>query len=96
MKVYNKQESADQMQEKGISGWTYENDGIDKEFTFDNFIQAFSFMTASAIWAEKHNHHPEWSNVYNKVKVRLSTHDSGGVTDKDFALAEKMDQIYGG
>lgn len=72
-------------------GWQFLDNGIHKTFVFKNFIQAFSFMTAIALEAEKANHHPEWSNVYNKVNIRLSTHDAGGVTDQDFQLAERID-----
>ncbi|MCH2043185.1 MAG: 4a-hydroxytetrahydrobiopterin dehydratase [Saprospiraceae bacterium] len=64
-------------------------------FLFNDFINAFAFMTEAAIWAEKQNHHPEWSNVYNRVEVILRTHDAGNiVTSKDYKLAEKMEEIY--
>ncbi|MEM7036932.1 MAG: 4a-hydroxytetrahydrobiopterin dehydratase [Bacteroidota bacterium] len=75
-----------------LDGWAFEKDGIHKSFQFRDFISAFSFMTRVAIEAEKMNHHPEWSNVYNKVHIRLSTHDAGGVTDQDFALAEIIEK----
>jgi len=65
------------------SGWC-----IEREFRFSGFVQAFSFMTAVALHAEKLDHHPDWSNVYNRVHIRLSTHDAGGVTEFDLALAE--------
>lgn len=71
-------------------------DAIVKEFRFNDFNEAFAFMTRVALFAEKHDHHPEWSNVYNRVDVMLTTHDSGGVTDKDVALAHFMDQVAGG
>jgi 4a-hydroxytetrahydrobiopterin dehydratase len=71
-----------------LEGWTYKNDGIEKDFVFKDFINAFSFMTRVAMEAELMNHHPEWSNVWNKVHMRLSTHEAGGLTDKDFQLAE--------
>ncbi len=61
---------------------------VEREFSFSGFVEAFSFMTAVALHAEKMNHHPEWSNVYNRVHVVLSTHDAGGVTELDLALAE--------
>ncbi len=76
-----------------LSGWTFSNDGIEKTFQFKNFIEAWGFMSQVAILAEKANHHPEWSNVYNKVVIRLSTHDAGGLTDKDFDLAGKIEGI---
>ena len=68
-------------------------DSITKEFFFANFIEAFSWMTSAALWAEKLNHHPEWSNVYNRVFVRLTTHDSEGLTELDIKLAQKMEKI---
>lgn len=76
-----------------LAGWAFNNDGIEKTFQFGNFIEAWGFMSQVAILAEKANHHPEWSNVYNRVNVRLSTHDAGGLTDKDFSLAEQIEQI---
>ncbi|KAF4713393.1 putative pterin-4-alpha-carbinolamine dehydratase [Perkinsus olseni] len=66
---------------------------ISRNFKFRNFNEAFGFMTRVALYAEKADHHPNWYNVYNKVDVELSTHDAGGVTEKDFSLAEKMDKI---
>lgn len=75
-----------------LEGWTFRNDGIEKSFQFRDFIDAFSFMTRVAFEAEKMNHHPEWSNVWNKVHIRLSTHDHGGITDLDFQLAERIEK----
>lgn len=69
-------------------------DAITRTFKFKDFNAAFGFMTRVAITAEKMNHHPEWSNVYNKVEVTLTTHDAGGVTEKDLKLAAKMDSFY--
>jgi len=74
-------------------GWTLENDKLHREFRFSNFVAAFGFMTSAAIEAEKMNHHPEWFNVYNKVSVHLTTHDAGGITELDFQLAKKMNQL---
>jgi 4a-hydroxytetrahydrobiopterin dehydratase len=65
-------------------------------FAFTDFPQAFAFMTRTALEAEKMNHHPDWSNSYNKVSVELSTHDAGGVTELDLALATKMSKFYEG
>jgi 4a-hydroxytetrahydrobiopterin dehydratase len=66
-----------------------------QEFNFGNFTEAFAFMTRVAFEAEKQNHHPNWSNVYNKVIIELSTHDAGNVvTDKDKQLAQRIDDIY--
>lgn len=70
-------------------------DAIAKKFVFKDFNQAFGFMTRAALAAEKMDHHPEWSNVYKTVDVTLSTHDSGGVTEKDIALAKAMDKFAG-
>ena len=77
--------------------WTHEpvRDGITRRFRFDDFAQAFGFMASVAIIAEKMDHHPEWSNVYATVEVTLTTHDAGGVTERDIALAEAMDRIAG-
>ncbi|MGL1889113.1 MAG: 4a-hydroxytetrahydrobiopterin dehydratase [Reichenbachiella sp.] len=74
--------------------WYEEGQQLVKIYTFKNFIEAFGFMTKVAIVAEKMDHHPEWSNVYNKVTIKLSTHDAGNViTEKDRKLAEAIDQI---
>lgn len=77
------------------SGWQPEEtrDAITKTFTFENFIEAFSWMTHAALWAEKWNHHPEWSNTYNRVTVTLTTHDAGGLSALDAKLARKMDSL---
>lgn len=64
-----------------------------QEFTFDTFVTAFGFMTKLALIAEKRGHHPDWSNVYNKVIVAFTTHDAGGITDLDFELAASADQF---
>jgi 4a-hydroxytetrahydrobiopterin dehydratase len=70
-----------------IEGWTFKQDAIHKSFVFKNFVQAFSFITAVALVAEKMDHHPDWSNSWNTVSISLSTHSRGGVTDKDLELA---------
>ena len=62
-------------------------------FVFSNFIEAFSFMTRAALHAEKQNHHPEWFNVYKTVQVDLTTHEAGGITERDFKLAKTMDEL---
>jgi len=74
--------------------WRLTSDTICQSFEFKDFITAFSFMTSVAIIAEKNNHHPNWDNVYNKVNISLSTHDVGGLTEQDFALATKIDEVY--
>lgn len=74
--------------------WKEENNKLVKTFTFKDFIEAFGFMSKVAIVAEKMNHHPNWSNVYNKVTFELSTHDAGNiVTDKDRKLAAAIDAL---
>jgi 4a-hydroxytetrahydrobiopterin dehydratase len=78
-----------------ISGWTelMERDAIFKKFVSRDFNEAFGFMTRIALIAEKSDHHPEWFNVYKTVEVTLSTHDAGGLTEKDIALAQAMDRL---
>ncbi|MEI6265479.1 MAG: 4a-hydroxytetrahydrobiopterin dehydratase [Sphingobacteriia bacterium] len=76
--------------------WQEANDQLKRSFKFKNFIDAFAFMTKVAFAAEKLNHHPNWSNVYNQVDIILTTHDANNtVTEKDRALARKIDEIYG-
>ncbi len=75
------------------AAWQLTGDSISRSFQFDNFVQAFSFMTAVAILAEKLNHHPNWQNVYNQVTITLSTHDAGGLTSLDFQLASQIDVL---
>jgi 4a-hydroxytetrahydrobiopterin dehydratase len=72
---------------RAMNGWELKDGKLQKSFRFSNFIEAFSFMTRIALEAEKINHHPEWSNVYNTVTIKLSTHDTGGITDYDIKLA---------
>ncbi len=74
--------------------WKEENNKLSKSFTFKNFSEAFAFMTRVALAAEKMNHHPDWSNVYNKVEINLNTHDAGDmVTDRDRKLAAEIDKL---
>ena len=76
--------------------WQETNNQLKRSFKFKNFIDAFAFMTKVAFAAEKLNHHPNWSNVYNQVDILLTTHDAGNtVTEKDWQLAKKIDEIYG-
>ncbi len=81
----------------GLPGWTFDaaRDGIAKRFTFADFGEAFAFMTRVALEAEKADHHPEWSNTWNRVDILLTTHSAGGVTAKDVALAQKIEAIAG-
>jgi 4a-hydroxytetrahydrobiopterin dehydratase len=74
--------------------WTEENNRLSKTFAFSDFTEAFAFMTRVAFVAEKQNHHPNWSNVYNKVTIELTTHDAGNVvTEKDHKLAKAIDAL---
>ncbi len=74
--------------------WTEQNNSLYQKFEFRNFSEAFAFMTRVAIEAEKMNHHPLWTNVYNKVEIWLSTHDAGDIiTEKDRKLATRIDQL---
>lgn len=76
-----------------VPGWTLEDGKLTREFQFANFIEAFGFMTRAALVAEKANHHPEWFNVYKKVKVQLTTHECGGISERDFELAKAMNKL---
>jgi 4a-hydroxytetrahydrobiopterin dehydratase len=81
---------------KKLAGWSKANGNLHRVFEFKDFTQAFGFMTRVALAAEKMDHHPDWSNSWNKVTVDLSTHSAGGITKNDFELAGKIQQIYGG
>ena len=74
-----------------VPGWTRDGDGLVRTYKFRDFTQAFGFMARVALLAEKADHHPEWSNVYNRVDIRLTTHDAGGISGRDFALAKAID-----
>jgi len=73
--------------------WNRDGDHIKASFTFDSFVAAMGFMMSAAIIAEKMDHHPEWSNVYNRVDVALTTHDAGGITQLDVTLAQAMNEL---
>jgi 4a-hydroxytetrahydrobiopterin dehydratase len=68
-------------------------DGLEREWRFHSFVEAFGFMTQVALLAERANHHPEWSNVYNRVTIRLTTHDLGGLSSRDAELAQAIDSL---
>ena len=78
-----------------LHGWRLldNRDAIKKDYQFKDFVSAFGFMTKVAILSEKADHHPEWFNVYNRVEITLSTHDCGGLSDRDIDLAKKIDEI---
>ncbi len=80
---------------KTLNGWVYDDaaGAISHAFKFKDFSEAFAFMTRVALAAEKAGHHPDWSNSYNSVTITLSTHDAGGLTEKDIALAQAIDKI---
>lgn len=75
------------------AGWRGDQTAIERDYRFADFPQAIGFVVEAAPWCEVANHHPEWSNVWNLVRVRLTTHDAGRVTEKDLALARRLDAI---
>jgi 4a-hydroxytetrahydrobiopterin dehydratase len=79
-----------------LPGWTFDEarGAISRRYVFADFTQAFAFMTQVALAAEKRDHHPEWTNVYNRVDIVLTTHDAGGLTDKDIELARVAEAVY--
>jgi len=79
---------------ESIGGWSVDDGKLFREFAFPRFIEAFGFMASVATVAEKQDHHPEWFNVYNKVQIRLTTHEAGGITEHDIGLARSINQIY--
>jgi 4a-hydroxytetrahydrobiopterin dehydratase len=81
---------------KTLDGFRREGDRLVRRFQFDGFVEAFGFMASVALVAEKLDHHPEWKNVYGKVDVELTTHDAGGITERDFTLAAKMLELARG
>ncbi|MDP8246007.1 MAG: 4a-hydroxytetrahydrobiopterin dehydratase [Candidatus Hinthialibacter antarcticus] len=85
----------EKIQEKlnGIEGWTFTDGRLHRDFKFKDFTEAFAFMARIALYAEKMDHHPDWSNVYNNVAIDLATHDAGGVTELDFKLAALINAI---
>ena len=77
-----------------LEGWVLSSGKLHREFVFADFVSAFGFMAGLALIAERMDHHPEWSNVYNRVVVDLTTHDAGGVTPKDFELATAANELH--
>ncbi len=78
---------------KKLEGWEFNENALETTFEFQNFKEAFTLMTRIAFECEALNHHPDWTNVYNRLHIRLSTHDAGGVTRKDFELASLIEQL---
>lgn len=76
-----------------LEGWTLDQGKLFRQFTFANFVEAFGFMTQAALLSERANHHPEWFNVYSRVDVWLTTHDVGGISNKDLELAKKLSRL---
>ena len=91
MKKLSEQEIEKHLEE--IAGWEYVDGAIETSFEFKNFKEAFSVMTRIAFECEAQGHHPDWSNVYNSLNIRLNTHDADGVTEKDFKLAKSIEAI---
>ena len=87
--------SSDEIQTelKKVAGWVIQDAKLHKEFQFSSFIEAFGFMSQLALVAESMNHHPEWFNVYNRVVIDLTTHDAGGISNLDFELASKANNL---
>ena len=77
-----------------LKNWSFDGNYLKRDFEFKTFVEAFSFMTAVAIEAEKIDHHPDWSNVYNRVAIKLNTHDAKGITKLDFDLADIIDRVF--
>ncbi len=78
---------------EALPGWTLDAETLLRRFAFDDFVDAFGFMCRVALVAERMNHHPEWTNVWNRVEIRLTTHDAGGISELDFQLAERIDGL---
>ena len=78
-----------------LSGWTVQDEKLHKQYQFNSFVEAFGFMSSVALVAESMNHHPDWSNVYNRVTIYINTHDSGGISSRDFEFAKRADEIAG-
>ncbi len=93
MKALTKSEIEKFLSDK-LTKWSLYEDCIKRDFKFKTFVEAFSFMTAIALEAEKSDHHPDWSNVYNMVSIQLYTHDAGGITKLDIELAILIDSIF--
>lgn len=78
---------------KNLPGWTYENGFLKTTYSFCDFSQAWGFMSRCALLFEKHNHHPDWSNSYKRLEIKLTTHEAGGVTEIDFFLARQISEL---
>jgi len=76
-----------------LKGWKLSDEKLQRQWVFDNFIEAFGFMSRVALLAEAMDHHPEWSNGYNRVEINLTTHDAGGISQRDFTLADRINAL---
>lgn len=92
MKAFSKKEVKELLPVK-LKNWSFNGTHISRNFKFKTFVNAFSFMTAVALEAEKMDHHPEWSNIYNSVTINLNTHDASGITQLDIDLAQSIDKL---
>lgn len=79
-----------------LNDWHLHNDKLQRQFVFADFVEAYGFMSRVALLAEAMDHHPEWSNVYNRVEINLTTHDAGGISQRDFTLAQRIDRLLAG
>jgi 4a-hydroxytetrahydrobiopterin dehydratase len=88
--------SGAELQEKlsALPNWSLRDEKLYRELSFPDFVEAFGFMTSVALVAERMDHHPEWSNVYGRVVIELTTHDVGGISERDFELARKIEALY--
>jgi 4a-hydroxytetrahydrobiopterin dehydratase len=85
--------SLKELNKDSAGSWSIKDGKLYREFKFSDFVTAFGFMTKVAILSEKANHHPEWSNVYNSVIINLTTHEAGGISKRDFELAQKVSKL---
>jgi 4a-hydroxytetrahydrobiopterin dehydratase len=93
MKAYTNDEVKKLVSAK-LTNWSYDGTSLSRNFKFKNFVNAFAFMTSVALQAEKMDHHPDWSNVYNAVNIKLNSHDANGITQLDFDLAGNIDGLF--
>lgn len=81
------------LREPLLSPWSVRDGKLCREYRFEDFVAAFGFMTSVALWAERMDHHPEWSNTYGRVAIALVTHDAGGITERDLQLARRIERL---
>ena len=93
MKTFSEQEVTEFLK-LNLKDWSPKNNSLNRDLKFKTFVEAFSFMTAVALEAEKLNHHPDWSNSYNKVSISLTNHEAKGITQLDLDLASKIEKIF--